>query len=291
MLAEAYRGRSILLTGGTGFLGTALVEKILRGLPELGRLYLLIRASRDRSALPGSRGTCSAPPPCANCARSGEDFEEHVARKVRVLEGDVQAPSLGLGEEDLAQLAREVDVVIHSAASVVFDAPLDAAVESNVRGTLGLLRLARGWGKKPLFLHVSTAYVAGMQEGFAPEEPPGNASPNGTPLDPYEEVASLEGVVGEVEEASRERGPDPALRDGGQAGARDGRRGGGGRREDGPTQAGLDARAPRRARHAARPRPGLARRLHFHKVPGRADGGEGARRRAARDREACDHRE
>ena len=36
MLAEAYRGRSILLTGGTGFLGTALVEKILRSLPELG---------------------------------------------------------------------------------------------------------------------------------------------------------------------------------------------------------------------------------------------------------------
>ena len=34
MLAEAYRGKAILLTGGTGFLGTALVEKILRSLPE-----------------------------------------------------------------------------------------------------------------------------------------------------------------------------------------------------------------------------------------------------------------
>ncbi len=206
MLAEAYRGRSILLTGGTGFLGTALVEKILRGLPELGRLYLLIRASRDRSASARFERDVLGSAALRKLREEwGEDFEEHVARKVRVLEGDVQAPSLGLGEEDLAQLAREVDVVIHSAASVVFDAPLDAAVESNVRGTLGLLRLARGWGKKPLFLHVSTAYVAGMQEGFAPEEPPGNASPNGTPLDPYEEVASLEGVVGEVEEASRER--------------------------------------------------------------------------------------
>ena len=88
----------------------------------------------------------------------------YVSEKVRVLEGDVHASSLGLGEEDLAELSREVDVVIHSAASVIFDAPLDAAVDSNVRGTLGLLKLARGWEKRPLFMHISTAYVAGMIE-------------------------------------------------------------------------------------------------------------------------------
>ena len=50
MLAEAYRDKTILLTGGTGFLGTALVEKILRSLPDLGRLYLVVRPSKDKSA-------------------------------------------------------------------------------------------------------------------------------------------------------------------------------------------------------------------------------------------------
>jgi alcohol-forming fatty acyl-CoA reductase len=84
------------------------------------------------------------------------------------------------------------DVVIHSAASVVFDAPLDAAVDSNVRGTLGLLRLARGWEKRPLFMHISTAYVAGTRGGTTPEEPPDGTSPNGTPLDPQEEILNLE---------------------------------------------------------------------------------------------------
>jgi fatty acyl-CoA reductase len=206
VLAEAYRGRSILLSGGTGFLGTALVEKILRSLPELGYLYLLIRATHDKSAASRFEKDVLGSAAIRRLREErGEDFADYVASKVRVLEGDVHAPSLGLGEKDLSDLSREVDVVIHSAASVVFDAPLDAAVESNVRGTLGLLRLARGWERRPLFLHVSTAYVAGMREGFASEEPPGDASPNGTPLDPYEEVSNLEGVVREVEEASRER--------------------------------------------------------------------------------------
>src|SRR3712207_4093389 len=53
--------------------------------------------------------------------------------------------------------------------------------------------------------HVSTAYVAGMRRGLAREQPPGDASPNGTPLDPHEEVSNLEAVVREVDAASRER--------------------------------------------------------------------------------------
>jgi HAD superfamily hydrolase (TIGR01490 family) len=206
VLAEAYRGRVILLTGGTGFLGTALVEKILRSLPDLRCLYLLIRPSREKDAASRFEKDVLGSAALGRLREQrGEDFSSYVSEKVRVLEGDVHAPSLGLGEEDLLELSREVDVVIHSAASVVFDAPLDAAVDSNVRGTLGLLRLARGWEKRPLFLHVSTAYVAGTRPGLALEEPPGNESPNGTQLDPREEVSKLEAVVREVDAASRER--------------------------------------------------------------------------------------
>ena len=206
MLAEKYRGKAILLTGGTGFLGTALVEKILRSLPDLGRLYLLIRPSRDKSAAErlekdvlGSRAFAGLR------EKLGEGFEEYVSDKVRVLEGDVHAPKLGLGEEELEELSREVDIVLHSAASVIFDAPVDAAINSNVRGTLGLLALAQDWEKKPLFMHVSTSYVSGTRAGLIPEEPPRPESPNGAPLDPREEVEALEGVVAEVDLDSQER--------------------------------------------------------------------------------------
>ena len=42
-IREFLSDRVIFLTGGTGFLGKALVEKILREAPEIRRLYLLIR--------------------------------------------------------------------------------------------------------------------------------------------------------------------------------------------------------------------------------------------------------
>src|SRR5215217_3598490 len=183
LLGEAYKDKKILLTGGTGFLGTALVEKILRSLPDLGCLYLVIRPSRGKSAAERfEKDVLGAAAVRVLREKLGDDFEDHVSKKVRVLEGDVHAPSLGLGEEDLTELSRGVDVVIHSAASVIFDAPLDAAVDSNVRGTLGLLKLARAWEKRPLFIHISTAYVAGISKEDAPEAPPGPSASRVVPF-------------------------------------------------------------------------------------------------------------
>jgi alcohol-forming fatty acyl-CoA reductase len=204
VLREAYRDRRILLTGGTGFLGTALVEKILYSFPELGQLYLLVRTSREKGAGVRFEEMLASPAFGRLRTKMGDHFAQYVSEKVRVLEGDVHAPSLGLDQEKISELSREVDTVIHSAASVVFDAPLDAAVDSNVRGTLGLLEMVREWEKSPLFLHVSTAYVAGTRRGLAAEEPPKQESPNGTPLEPWTEIRNLEGVVREVEAASRE---------------------------------------------------------------------------------------
>lgn len=207
MLAESYRDKAILLTGGTGFLGTALVEKMLRALPDLGRLYLVVRPSKDKSAADRFHKDVLGSAAFRRLREElGDDFDGRVAEKVRVLEGNVHAPSLGLGDEDLQELSETVDVVIHSAASVVFDAPLDAAVDSNVRGTVGLLKLARGWSRRPLFMHISTAYVAGNIRGAAPEEPPGETTPNGTTLDAREEILGLDAVVAEVEKDSQEKG-------------------------------------------------------------------------------------
>lgn len=42
-IPEFYAGKNIFITGGTGFLGTVLIEALLSSTPKIGKIYLLIR--------------------------------------------------------------------------------------------------------------------------------------------------------------------------------------------------------------------------------------------------------
>lgn len=46
---DFYRGRSIFITGSTGFMGKVLVEKLLRSCPGIKNIYLLIRPKKGQS--------------------------------------------------------------------------------------------------------------------------------------------------------------------------------------------------------------------------------------------------
>ena len=48
-----YRGRSVFITGATGFMGKVLVEKLLRSCPGIERIYLLIRATEKQKDVAG----------------------------------------------------------------------------------------------------------------------------------------------------------------------------------------------------------------------------------------------
>ncbi len=49
-IKEFFKDKKILLTGCTGFLGKVLVEKILRSIPQIGKIYLLVRGKRNMNA-------------------------------------------------------------------------------------------------------------------------------------------------------------------------------------------------------------------------------------------------
>lgn len=47
-ISEFYKGKNLFITGGTGFLGICLIEKILRTIPDVGKVYLLMRPKKNK---------------------------------------------------------------------------------------------------------------------------------------------------------------------------------------------------------------------------------------------------
>ncbi len=169
MIRETLDGRRVAVTGATGFLGTAVVERLLRAVPGC-ELVLLVRPGRRTTPAARARREIFGNE-AFNRMRSemgAERFEAEIARRVQVVGGDVSIDGLGLDDEGLAALT-SCGTIIHSAALVSFDAPLDKAVETNLLGPVRVLELLNRAGVTPHLVGVSTAYVAGARRGRAPE--------------------------------------------------------------------------------------------------------------------------
>ena len=180
------------------------------------------------------------------------------------------------------------DIVIHSAAAVSFDSPLDSAVEVNLLGPTRIADLLNELGVAPHLVAVSTCYVAGNRRGSAPEELV-SAGPFDLGLDWRVEVAAARRLRSDLEAASR----DPDELRGFRAAART--------ELGAPGNPALAAKTEQlrerwvsdqlveagRARAASLV---VARRLRLHQGARRAGAHRDARRRARVDRAPVDHR-
>ena len=163
------RAKRFFITGATGFLGTALVERILRCVPE-AEVTVLVRPGRRADA--AARLTREViKNDCFDRLRAelGDRFTGEVDRRVHAVAGDVGHDGLGMDDEGRAALGA-ADVVIHAAATVSFDAPLTQAVEINLLGPSRVAAAIAGVGSDAHLIAVSTAYVASTHQGEAKEE-------------------------------------------------------------------------------------------------------------------------
>jgi alcohol-forming fatty acyl-CoA reductase len=163
------RGKQFFVTGATGFLGTALMERILRCVPE-AEVTVLVRPGR-RAGAAARLAREIVKNDCFDRLRTelGDAFADEVARRVRAVAGDVGQDGLGLDANGRAALAA-ADVVVHSAATVSFDAPLTQAVEVNLLGPSRVAAAMVDTGCEGHLIAVSTAYVASTHQGEAKEE-------------------------------------------------------------------------------------------------------------------------
>lgn len=157
--ARPLAGMHVLLTGATGFLGQATLERLLHSYPDT-RISVLIRPRGGRSGADRLAGLLRK-----NVFRTlreqlgEEDLRRVVAQRVTVIEGD-------LGNVTLPD---DLDVVIHGASTVSFDPPVDEAFLTNVAGVRTIYEQLEGSRRVPHVVHVSTAYVAGTRKGLVPE--------------------------------------------------------------------------------------------------------------------------
>src|ERR1700727_1938030 len=163
------RGKRFFITGATGFLGTALVERIVRCVPD-AEITVLVRPGR-RGDAPARLAREVIKNDCFDRLRAelGEGFTTEITKRVRAVPGDVSQDGLGLDDEGRRALAA-AHVVIHSAATVSFDAPLTQAVEINLLGPSRVAAAIAETGSARPPVAVSTAYVASTHQGEAKEE-------------------------------------------------------------------------------------------------------------------------
>ncbi|KAI4365426.1 hypothetical protein MLD38_021410 [Melastoma candidum] len=166
------RGKNFFITGATGFLAKVLVEKILRTVPDVGKIYVLIKAKTEESARERlTREIINSE--LFGCIRQtyGKSFEAFVTSKLVPVMGDVSSSSLGIREDMLDSISKEVHIIVNSAANTTFDERYDAALDINTKGPCHLMNFAHRCEKLIVFLQVSTAYVNGQRKGKIKEMP------------------------------------------------------------------------------------------------------------------------
>lgn len=168
MIAERLAGRRLAVTGATGFLGTAVVERLLRCVPSC-EVVVVVRPGRRQSATERARREILRNDAFDVLrARLGPTFDSEVGPRLSVVAGDMSVDGLALDDNGRSLLA-SCSTVVHCAAAVAFDSSLDEAVEVNLLGPTRMAKLLGEMGSGAHLVTVSSAYVAGSRRGEAPE--------------------------------------------------------------------------------------------------------------------------
>ena len=153
---RGHKSCTILVTGGTGFIGSHVAIELLRN----GYSVLLL-ARRQKSLSAKKR---------VGLLLDWFGVDRRDRARCEVIEGHLDDPTLGLDTMQYANLAGTVDEIVHCASNTSFsERKREAVRKANVTNLENVLAFAAR--SRCYFLHLmSTAYVAGRRRGPCREE-------------------------------------------------------------------------------------------------------------------------
>ncbi|XP_031631437.1 putative fatty acyl-CoA reductase CG5065 [Contarinia nasturtii] len=149
-----YRNTCILVTGGTGFVGKVLVEKLLRTCDSLQCIHLLVRTKHGLRIKERYHKFIQD----TVFDRVRESNPEYL-QKIVFIAGDLSKANIDISNEDLHILKKNVNIVFHLAATVRFDQSIKEAINLNTLGSMRLWDLCSQMQNLRSIIHVSTAFT------------------------------------------------------------------------------------------------------------------------------------
>ncbi|XP_025994645.1 fatty acyl-CoA reductase 1 isoform X2 [Solenopsis invicta] len=149
-----FENRSIFITGGTGFIGKVLIEKLLRSCPGVAEIFVLIRPKKGLNVNERIKKMLDNKLFDVLRSKQPSSFD-----KIIPITGDIAAENLGMIKSEREMLIERVSIIFHVAASVRFDDALKEAVFINTRSTRDICILAQSMKNLNVLLHVSSTYT------------------------------------------------------------------------------------------------------------------------------------
>ncbi|CAF3823703.1 unnamed protein product [Adineta steineri] len=137
-ISTFFSAKSIFITGGTGFIGKQIIEKLLRSCSGLDRIYVLVRPKHGIHVDQRIEQLCLLPL-----------FDEvrllipNFKSKLIPIIGDITKNEFDLSNEDQQLIIENCQIVINSGASVRFTEPLKQAIKSNLYSVRNMINLCK----------------------------------------------------------------------------------------------------------------------------------------------------
>ncbi|KAM0749939.1 hypothetical protein T439DRAFT_357452 [Meredithblackwellia eburnea MCA 4105] len=154
-IADVLKDQTLLITGGAGFVGTALLYRLVASDLSVRRVYTVIRGENPISRLPVDLHPF--------VAKRLPDGTWSTEEPIVILPGDCFLPDFGLGPKD-AKLLREIQIVIHTAGDTRFSLPLAQAVHAIADLATAMTNFSLNNLRVRTHIHLSTTFTGWFLE-------------------------------------------------------------------------------------------------------------------------------